>query len=895
MSTKRLSRKPVAQQNLIGKTKDFNMSNNNDNSNNARSKKPNQHRRRTPKHSKGASKEFKLILPLATDSIKMFLEGHTSNLNKFLAAAISECNNKKYEPACADSLRLVVNPANHPSAPNKTVFQKVPRVRPTADPTKLFTTLVPGVVPTAEQRQAFADAGRPVTNNNAPTSSTSSGGGVGTRGKGLTSASASSGAASSTPSFNTDLYDIVEDAISGTMIMIPKTFFAEIKMTEDQIVARQLKSPELDAYKRELQGKQEEFDEVDAKILKQQKATATFMWNMLSQPSQQAIASKMGHSSTDLAKAALEFEPFLQHTLELHHPEYHGLSGSAVSFHDEVYEHMQSVINQSAVNQKDSESVSDYKTRALALWRTVELAHNISASAPATASKFVKPTIETFIVTCIKGASPKNPQVYRKCQAYLGKDSVLTLARPDTLDKLFLELEKAEALDASKTSKRAQKAAKEQLTSEVTSVISNLATAAGGDITSMFAQSQKKRGPKKQRTDGKEHPKRDDKKDQEKQDKPKPRSAPPDNKDAIRMLINPSKLKDDEKVFMLKELMKSNPDLVKAAASGGDSQRAPKRKREGEGRQRGQQPHVKFQSMHAQAQGGDDDEDDDDELEQDSESDDDDGEDEFSDSDTTILSNFLLSYTASPVYQLLTEYNVVPASDAYIAMLGLADESTPSTKRALRYSKRRFDAVAKFRNMKLSVSVKGVSCRDSGTSMHIIRDHELLVPGSVREISKRARVKVSGAFPGSHIPKYFAQHKLLGLCIYDPKSRANLISEAQAWASGWQFQFDNENCTTTMSHPKLDDKYVFEIGRENVPVAVDCVAFHEWNPTFTVKTPSLLSNFISRKAIKTPFPDSLSREETTIDNEEIDSISTATMTDHHGRQRFGVKTTSTVA
>jgi hypothetical protein len=179
--------------------------------------------------------------------------------------------------------------------------------------------------------------------------------------------------------------------------------------------------------------------------------------------------------------------------------------------------------------------------------------------------------------------------------------------------------------------------------------------------------------------------------------------------------------------------------------------------------------------------------------------------------------------------------------------------------------------------------------------MHIVRDHELLVKGSVREISKTARIKVSGAFPGSYIPKYFAQHKLLGLCIYDPKSKANLISEAQAWASGWQFYFDSENCKTTMSHPQLDDKYTFETGKENVPLAVDCVAFNEWSPTFTTTTPSLLSNFISKKAIKTPFPNSLSRDETTIDQEEIDSISMATMTDHHGRHRRRVTFNSVVA
>jgi hypothetical protein len=219
----------------------------------------------------------------------------------------------------------------------------------------------------------------------------------------------------------------------------------------------------------------------------------------------------------------------------------------------------------------------------------------------------------------------------------------------------------------------------------------------------------------------------------------------------------------------------------------------------------------------------------------------------------------------------------------------------PSTKSALQYNKQRFDAVSKHRNMKLSVSVKGVTCRDSGTSLHIVRDPELLVKGSIRRIKKSSRVKVQGAFPGAHVPKFLAQHKLLGLCIFDPQARANLVSEVQAWASGWQFQFDNEKLITTMSHPHLDDKYVFEIGRENVPLAVDCVAFRGWNSTFSKRPVSLLSNFISERLINQALPRNLSQDELDIDQDEIESIAMAAVTDHHGRQRKRVKAYTTVA
>ncbi|NBT86649.1 MAG: RIP metalloprotease, partial [Alphaproteobacteria bacterium] len=132
-----------------------------------------------------------------------------------------------------------------------------------------------------------------------------------------------------------------------------------------------------------------------------------------------------------------------------------------------------------------------------------------------------------------------------------------------------------------------------------------------------------------------------------------------------------------------------------------------------------------------QAQGGEHDEEDSYDLEYDSSADEEEDDDE--ESDSTILSNFLLSYANSQVYQSLLSLELEPVSETYLALLGLTDENMPSTKSALQYNKQRFDAVSKHRNMKLSVSVKGVTCRDSGTSLHIIRDPELLIKVSHQE------------------------------------------------------------------------------------------------------------------------------------------------------------------
>ena len=69
-------------------------------------------------------------------------------------------------------------------------------------------------------------------------------------------------------------------------------------------------------------------------------------------------------------------------------------------------------------------------------------------------------------------------------------------------------------------------------------------------------------------------------------------------------------------------------------------------------------------------------------------------------------------------------------------------------------------------------------------------------------------------------------HKLLGLCIYDPESKANIISKTQAWASGWLWYTVNDNKSVYMTnpdHPKY--KYTFEVNKENIIVGMDAESF----------------------------------------------------------------------
>ena len=238
---------------------------------------------------------------------------------------------------------------------------------------------------------------------------------------------------------------------------------------------------------------------------------------------------------------------------------------------------------------------------------------------------------------------------------------------------------------------------------------------------------------------------------------------------------------------------------------------------------------------------------------------------------------------SSSMYVALMNMGIKKLSNNDLCLIGLRAKAT---KNKCNYDSDRFHRINRFRRNKLSVSIEGIVVYDSGFGIHIIRDRKLLIPGSIRRIPQAKRLKVQGTFENAHVPKYFAMHKLLGLCIYDPESKANIISKTQAWASGWLWYTDNEKKLVHMTHPDYPNyKYTFEVGKENIMVGMDQVSFDTFDPTNTVIPTSLLSNFISTAAINKDLPRKLTNNDFKIDNDELEAMAFASLAGPQGRHR----------
>jgi hypothetical protein len=150
---------------------------------------------------------------------------------------------------------------------------------------------------------------------------------------------------------------------------------------------------------------------------------------------------------------------------------------------------------------------------------------------------------------------------------------------------------------------------------------------------------------------------------------------------------------------------------------------------------------------------------------------------------------------------------------------------------------------------KISIFTKGAQILDSGSSVNITRDRELLVEGSIREIPKKFKVNVNGTFGVGHSPKYHAQHKILGFTLYDPEATANIISFSYCWATGWEYYVDNANKHIIMRHPERDEScnYLFAVSQEKVLTGLDPTSFSNWNQTYSIKPLGFMTNFLSDK------------------------------------------------
>lgn len=218
-------------------------------------------------------------------------------------------------------------------------------------------------------------------------------------------------------------------------------------------------------------------------------------------------------------------------------------------------------------------------------------------------------------------------------------------------------------------------------------------------------------------------------------------------------------------------------------------------------------------------------------------------------------------------------------------LTGLGGPRVKPARSRANYSRERLSRVDGFRGSRLSVSAEGAVVHDSGSGTHVTRGVRLLVRGSVRRTSGESRLKVQGTPPGAHVPRLFAVRKLPGLCVYDPVSRAGVVSQTQAWASGWMYRTGSTGRGVYTTHPSTPTGvHRLEVGRESALAGVDPTPLGTWGPTHSVRPTSAPSTLVQDSAVRSRPPQSLGPEDPQFSEEEVAAPAPPTVTGHHGRQ-----------
>ena len=799
----------------------------------------------------------KLKLPSPNDNAVQILDGandfaaYTGALTEYAASKLMSRN-------LVESLNLVQDPNNA----DNLVFPDYMPVRPELNRDKTYDVHLEAKVATQSQLQALANNGtiNPGLATAAGSSSSSSTSSKPTRGK----------AATVDPiDPDDDMSNFEAIVVDDEVLLVPRQKRFVVKRMSGAEIERlgiscKEYADDLEKHKKDIEAYEKEVLKVNSEI----PSLAQKMWKLISKESQEKIAKEM-KCELENVKSVIKFVQIRDLIRDTHHPQFHNASPNTREYYASIESFATAEIQTAKLLMTPKETLAVYKTRINVLMRRLKTAAAIGVRATAAGHiGFVMPSQATLVQRIINSInSVSAPKAFELCSAYRGDLLHFSPAVPATVDALFEELEKAQARSETKQIARQKKNAESK--KFLANVHANFGEFPIPEITSMFTAGQ---GNKRGRG-GKLAVGRDGKPNVGKDGKPYPRA---DIKEALRVQIDPAKLDKKSAKYIFDAIKKNNPEFATEDNSRDDKKAPPKKKfKKHDGRQQGKVVNAHHSTVsdssdatQSSAEEGDDDDDD---------SDDDDSDLE------EVLTNFNLA--PSNLYHTLMALEIPYMSESDLVLLGLRDKRVKETKRRINYSKERFGRIEKFRNTKLSVSLEGSVVHDSGSGIHIIRDSKLLIKDSIRKISRGSRLKVQGTFPGTHVPKYFAIHKLLGFCIFDPQSKANIISQSQAWASGWLYHTDNNRRQVFMSHPSHpDDTYKFEVGRENVLTGIDAVSFDTWDPTYSAKPTSVLSTFIRESVLKNKLPQSLSHDDLQFSEEEMLAFAFPTMTDHHGRR-----------
>ena len=817
----------------------------------------------SPNKKKGPNtrEDKRLRLPTPTDTAVQIIDGANDFAN-FTGELTEFASTKQMSPTLVDSLNLVPDPAN----PNNLIFPSYLPTLPQLDPLKQYVVQLEAKVASQSQIQALASSGAIAPNLATSTASS-------------TSSSAKPSRSKTVP----DPADIDEDmssfeaiVINGEVLLIPKMKrFVTKSFTGAEIVQYGISCKEYSDDESKLKKDIEAYDKEVLKIKTELPSLAQKMWKLISKESQLKI-SKLMNCEFENAKNLIKFDTLRDHIRDTHHPSFHTANPNSRDFYASIEYYATNEFQNSKLIMTPKESLSDYKSRIYTLVRRLKTAASIGAKATAAGYiGFSMPSETTIIQRIINSINASSaPKAFELCSAYRGLNISYSPATPATVEALFNELEKVQAkVEPKQIARQKLKAEKEKF---IASVNANFGQMDIPLITSMFTDGNRKRSRGgKPGKDG----------------KPFQRA---DIKEALRVQIDPDKLDEKSSKYIFDAIKKKHPQFLSQKLSDDNKTNPKSDDKENDRAKSAKMSAKKFSKSNGRHRGRtvnahhstvSESDDSSSESSDEDENEGEDEDDEDSDSDLNeVLSNFNLM--PSNLYHVLLALEIPNLSDSELVLMGLKDARVKSTKSRINYSRERFSRLDKFRNNKLSVSIEGAVVHDSGSGIHIIRDLRLLVKGSVRRISKEHQLKVQGTFPGAHVPKYFAVHKTLGFCIYDPQSKANIVSQSQAWASGWQYYTDNHNRLVFMKHPDHpSDVYKFEIGRENVLTGIDVVSFDTWDPTRSAKPTSVLSTLINQNVTKNyPVPNSLSPDELQFSDEEMLAFAFPTMTDHHGRQ-----------
>ena len=614
----------------------------------------------------------------------------------------------------------------------------------------------------------------------------------------------------------------------GVRVKVPKLIFVKRTLNGGQLeAATSIKCSEFEQDKYVHQEKLKKWESEQNDLQSHKEIMFNLLHDKLSDTSKKAVYDKMNMRKEEVI-AAKNFSTLRDAVRDVHHPEF--VTGMLDPLARDTKLHSSSIQYLNPV-QRENESMEEYCQRAKDSYDYLVQVQNICTVLP-----FRAPATEVFIRNVAAGVHKSKTSAYQYCHAMLGYDPVNQPAMPATLDDLMSILKLKDAIVQRESKKEMKRKEKEKQEKFLSMLSQTLAYDEGNS-------------------------------------KAKKRPPPTDVRPALRTLIEPSRL-DNETLKSLSGAL--NKELE--ARGGKRDQQTKKRQKQQHDKSDssfhpGSQPNTKgnknprgrpktreggFKQMRQVPTNSstfftenntvteEEEEDNDDE---------DDEDDEDDDEEISFSNNFIQSRSIHThnVYDYLKNLTKTVITSEQLALLGLIERK--DIKKYNNQMKYDLDLHSYFTRQdksivnQISIAINGAQVLDSGSSVNITRDRELLVDGSIREIPKKFKVNVNGTFGVGHSPKYYAQHKILGFTLYDPNSAANIISFSYCWATGWEYYVDNANKHIIMRHPDRDEScnYLFAVNQEKVLTGLDPSTFSSWNQTYTIKPLGFMANFLSDK------------------------------------------------